>query len=97
MWVLRAHAGGFGASAVRQGSGLVIALDQSGDASWGGARGRRCAEAGTALVAAAAARVDLVASRDLPPRWAHALRPAPQPEGAVPAARRGECRKPGLV
>jgi hypothetical protein len=40
--------------------------------------------------------VDLVASRDLPPRWAHALRPAPQPEGAVPAVRRGECRKPGL-
>lgn len=81
-------------------SGLVLVLDYSGDASWDGARGRRCAEAGTGappLVAAAAAGLDLVASRDLPPCRAHALRPAPQPEGAVPAARRSECRKPDFV
>jgi hypothetical protein len=53
----------------------------------------RDAEAGTrvpAAVAAAAAGVDLVARWDLPCGWAHALRPAPQPEGAVPAARHSE-------
>jgi hypothetical protein len=55
--------------------------------------GRQYAEAGTrvpAPVAAAAAWVDLVAPRDLP-RRPHALHPAPQPEGAVPAACRSEC------
>lgn len=55
--------------------------------------GFRDAEAGTrvpAAVAAAAAGMDLVARWDLPCGWAHALRPAPQPEGAVPAARHSE-------
>lgn len=90
------YGGGFGSSAVRRASGLVLELHFSGEALRNRAVGRQYAEAGTGVpapVAASAAWVDLVAPWDLPPRRLHALRSAPQSEGAVPAACRSECLK----
>ncbi|KAG8097433.1 hypothetical protein GUJ93_ZPchr0013g33915 [Zizania palustris] len=56
---------------------------------YGGARCRRDAEAGAGIpasFAAAAAWMDLVARRDIRRCRPHAIRPAPQPKGAIPAA-----------